>query len=217
MACFYSAPLAWNPTGVDITQLKGKFTGYSGGDLVYHVDRAPHEVRSDYVNLLGLRCPEKNLVYTNFIDVRELLLHLEEDSLAVLREPHFITQVDSLSRTLNADWIESKRHPILNERDSLRYIDTLTNVVPDAPVAAKDALIAFKSAIARSSRFRHKIVNGDLLSFPNRYGLHNREMIEEPDLDESRTRWLLKIYTFENSSAANSAYSDWGNRAYVAV
>lgn len=202
---------------IEITKFKESFTGYSGGDLVYHVDRAPHEVRSDYVNLLGLRCPENNIIYTNFIDVRELLRHLSDAEQDVLRASHFVTQVDALSRSLNADWLESNRHPIINSGDSLRYIDTLTNVHAFAPGEAKDALIAFKSAVARSKRIRHKILVGDLMTFPNRYGLHNRELIEEVDTAETRSRWLLKIYTFENVAAANDAYEGWGDRAYVAV
>ena len=37
-------------------------TGYSDSELFFHNDRTAHPVRADYTSLLGLRCPDDDLI-----------------------------------------------------------------------------------------------------------------------------------------------------------
>lgn len=192
-----------------IDRYSGKQTGYSDGELVFHNDRTAHPVRADFITLLGLRCPPEELTYTGFVDGRDLLAGVGPDMEAVLRQPHFVTPFDVVSRDNNAALTASEPHAVFENHHSIRYLDTHTTVAPDAPDAAKDALLALKNALARAERRRHRILQGDLFTFANQDGLHNRELIEVVDPARSRSRWLLKTYAFRNAANAERHAERW--------
>lgn len=202
---------------VAINRYSGKLTGFSDSELVYHNDRTAHAVRADFISLLGLRCPEDDLIVTGFIDGKHLLEHLSDSDQRILREPYFITQFDVFSRETNQRQIQSEPHPILENDHSFRFLDTMTGVTPDGPIEARDALIAMKNALSRTTRVRHRILTGDLLVFANQDGLHNREKIEVNDPEQARTRWLLKTYAFRDRQAANQHSDHWLNGTYGRV
>ena len=106
---------------VAISRYSGKLTGFSDSELVYHNDRTAHEVRADFVSLLGMRCPDTELIFTGFIDGRDLLCHLSTDMQAILRQPYFITQFDVYSRDTNKRQVTSDQHPILENDHTFRY------------------------------------------------------------------------------------------------
>lgn len=196
---------------IAINRYSGMQTGFSDSELVYHNDRTAHAVRADYVSLLGLRCPSDDLVYTGFIDGRDILSHLDDTHQAVLRRPYFVTPFDVYSRDTNRRQIVSEMHPILENQYSFRYLDATTEVAKSSPEVAKDALIAVKNAVTRAPRKRHRIVNGDLLTFANQDGLHNRDKIEINDPQGTRARWLLKTYAFRNQAFADRHADKWIN------
>lgn len=178
-------------------------------DLFFHNDRTAHSIRADYLMLLGMRSCEDNAVYTGYIDGRELLNHLEERHQEVLRAPHFITPFDAYSLDSNSSQILSEDHPILENHHSFRYYDTRTVVADGGPVEAKDALLALKDAIIKSTKFRMKLDKGDLFCFPNLNGLHNRDLVEINDHEKSKNRWLLKTYNFNDSTAMHRFSSEY--------
>ncbi|MCM3920534.1 TauD/TfdA family dioxygenase [Frankia sp. AiPs1] len=194
---------------VAIDRFSGTLTGYSDSELYYHNDRTAHEVRADYIALLGLRCPGKDLIYTGFIDGRDLLEECAASTLSVLREPYFITPFDVYSRDKNNSLTVSKRHPILENDHSFRYLDTSTTVAPGSPERAKDALLDMKNALTRVTRTRHRILEGDLLLLANQDGLHSREKVEVVDPTQVRSRWLLKTYAFRDEAARASHREKW--------
>jgi hypothetical protein len=194
---------------VAIERYSGMQTGFSDSELVYHNDRTAHAVRADFVTLLGLRCPNEDLIYTGFIDGRHLLEHLSPPEQEILRKPYFFTPFDVYSRATNSRQIVSDTHPILENHHSFRYLDTFTTVLPDSPPAAKDALLALKNAMVKAERVRHRLLTGDMLLFANQDGLHNREKVDVTDPESARTRWLLKTYTFRDQAAAERHAHRW--------
>jgi L-asparagine oxygenase len=203
---------------VAINRYSGKQTGFSDGELVYHNDRTAHRVRADFITLLGMRCPSEELVYTGFVEGRALLVHLSPEQQQSLRNTWFITPFDVFSRDNNRNLTESEAHPILENDHSFRYLDSHTTVAPDSPVEAKDALLALKNALARAEKKRHRILVGDLFSFANQDGLHNREKIDVQDAQRAKSRWLLKTYAFRDESRARQHDGKWahGVRGLVA-
>lgn len=188
---------------------RGQQTGFTDGDLVYHNDRTAHRVRADFISLLGMRCPDDDLVYTNFVGGPGLLELLTPAEQKILREPLFTTPFDVLSKDNNRQLMTSGAHPILENAHSFRYLDTHTLPAPDAPAAAKDAVIALKNALARAAKQRHRILVGDLLTFANQDGLHNRENIDVTDPGRARDRWLLKTYAFRDDASACRHSERW--------
>ncbi|MFD3536485.1 TauD/TfdA family dioxygenase [Streptomyces sp. NPDC058664] len=194
---------------IAINKYLGQQTGYNGGEVVFHNDRTAHPVRADYITLLGMRCPTEDLVYTGFVPGRRLIAELSPDIQQVLREPHFVTPFDVVSRDANNELESAPAHAILSGVSSLRYLDTHTTTAPDAPVEAKDALLALKNALTRVPKERHRMQEGDVLTFANQHGLHNREQIEISDARRALGRWLLKTYAFADQAAADAHGDAW--------
>jgi hypothetical protein len=188
---------------------RGQQSGFSDGELVYHNDRTAHPVRADFTALLGMRCSERDLVYTNFVEGRDLLEALTEAEQKALRQAHFVTPFDPVTRDFNTSLTTSGHHAILEQEHSFRYRDTITTVAPDSPEEAKDALIAVKNALARTPKKRHRILTGDLFTFANQGGLHSREKIESHEGEDAPARWLLKTYAFTNAETADRHNGTW--------
>src|SRR5436305_14143482 len=93
--------------------------------------------------------PPEDLVYTGFVPGRRLIAELSPEIQQVLREPHFITPFDVVSKDANAQLDVTPKHAILGGEYSLRYLDTHTTVADDAPVVAKDALLPLQTALTR--------------------------------------------------------------------
>jgi hypothetical protein len=194
---------------IAINKYLGQQTGYNGGEVVFHNDRTAHPVRADYITLLGMRCPTEDLVFTGFVSGRRLIAELSPEIQQVLRKPYFITPFDVVSRDANAELGSTPTHAILSGVSALRYLDTHTSTAPDAPVEAKDALLALKNALTRVPKERHRMQEGDVLTFANQHGLHNREQIEISDAQRALGRWLLKTYAFADQAAADAHSDAW--------
>lgn len=188
---------------IAISRYSGTQSALSDRDLVFHNDRSAHWARPDLVALLTLRSPEQEITYTAYIDGSELLRLVPPKHHETLRQPFFITEFNHADITY-----EAKAHPIL-VGSSIRYVDAITNVLPSSPVAARDALIAFKNALALGEKQRHRLLTGDLLLVENQEGLHCREKMEAQGPEHARTRWLLKTYLFRNESAADAFSDKW--------
>jgi hypothetical protein len=156
-----------------------------------------------------MRCSDRDLVYTNFVEGRDLRAALTEVEQAVLRQPYFATPFDPVSKDFNTALTTSGHHAILENKHSFRYRDTITTVADDSPVEAKDALIALKNALARAPKKRHRILTGDLFTFANQAGLHSREKIESGELEGAPARWLLKTYAFTDAETADRHNGTW--------
>ncbi len=202
---------------VAIRKYSGQLTGFSDSELVYHNDRTAHAVRADFVTLLGLRCPEEELIFTGYIDGKSLIEHLSDASQEALRQAWYRTDFDVYSRETNSRQISSPDHAILKNHHSIRYLDTLTHVAPGAPEQAKDALIEFMQAMTKAEKQRHRIIQGDLLVFANQDGLHNREKIDIQNKDNAARRWLLKTYAFRDQITAEQYQSYWADGVFGRV
>ena len=90
------------------------------------------ELDEDYITLLGMRCPDDDLIYTGYIDGADIVNNLEPKHIAYLREPHFYTVFDVFSRDMNKQLSTSEKHPILSNLHSIRFLDTMTCVAEEA-------------------------------------------------------------------------------------
>ncbi|MBD8513640.1 TauD/TfdA family dioxygenase [Photobacterium sp. WH77] len=208
--CFFTDVVARN-------KYKGKLTGYSDSELVYHNDRTAHKVRADYVTLLGLRCPDGEVTYTGFVHYKDIFSLLSENIIKILKKDYFVTDFDIFSKETNQKNISSEKHPIILDDNSIRYMDTMTSVAEDSPEEAKDALIAFIHALTRADKVKHRIVEGDLLTFSNQYGLHSREKFEVNENESVSSRWLQKTYAFKDKTVADKFSDYWVNDTYGLV
>lgn len=202
---------------VAINRMRGKRTGFTDGDLIYHNDRTCHKVRADFITLLGLRCPPSDLVYTTYVDGKDILSYLSPAHIQALSEPWYFTEVDDLTREKNSAWDRSDAHAVILKDRTIRFQDTLTKPISSAPAIATEALLEFKDAITKSPKTRHRLENGDLLVFANQHGLHNRERIEVNDPQDTAKRWLLKTYTFKDAATADVHAPSWANGVYGCV
>lgn len=199
---------------VSINRFRGKRTGFTDGDLVFHNDRTCHMVRADFIILLGLRCPPDDLVYTTYIDGKDLISCLSPEHVQVLSEKLYVTEVDDLTRETNHTWYTSDAHAVILEDGTIRFQDTLTKPIGSAPAEATEALLEFRYAITKSPKTRHRLEYGDLLVFANQHGLHNRECIEVNNPEDTAKRWLLKTYTFKDKATADAHSAYWANGVY---
>ncbi len=202
---------------VSINRFRGKRTGFTDGDLIYHNDRTCHKVRADFITLLGLRCPLNDLVYTTYIDGKDIISHLSPKHVDALRECWYVTEVDDLTRESNRTWEKSEAHAVILKDRTIRFQDTLTKPVATAPSLATEALLEFKDAITKSPKRRHRLEYGDLLVFANQHGLHNRERIEVNNPLDTAKRWLLKTYTFKDAATADAHAAYWADGVYGCV
>ncbi|MEW2300358.1 TauD/TfdA family dioxygenase [Streptomyces sp. NPDC006655] len=194
---------------IAINKYSGMQTGFSDSELPFHNDRTAHWARADHIALLGMRCPQDEVIYTTFVSGRALLRYLSDEDQEILRQPYFTTSFDVFSRATNSTQRSSGAHPILEGDHSIRYLETTTTVLPDAPGEAKDALLAMKNALVVAEKQRHRLCDGDLLLFANQDGLHSRDRIEILDADRAATRWLLKTYAFRDQARADSFTGRW--------
>lgn len=196
---------------IAITRYSGMQSAYGDRDLVYHNDRSAHWARPDLVALLAMRSPEEEVTYTTYVDGRELLLQLTPEHQDILRQSYFITDHSHGSSP------PVEAHPILVGR-SIRYIDTITMVAANAPVEARDALIALKNALVLGRKQRHRLLTGDLMIVENQEGLHCRDKMEIEHQERTRTRWLLKTYLFRDHQAVDAFSGVWhkGIRGLIA-
>ncbi|EDM67222.1 hypothetical protein PE36_22580 [Moritella sp. PE36] len=196
---------------VSFNKLKGKKTGFTDGDLIYHSDRSYHPVRADYVSLLGLHVSDNELIYTNYMDVKELKKHLSKSVIETLGKEIFETEVDDLSKENNSSWKKSAVHSILLSNNLIRYQDTFTRPLDPNNFNATKALLELKHAMSKAAKVRHMVKKGEMLIFGNQTGIHNREWIDVKNAEEGRKRWLLKTYSFNNTDKA-SKYKPWATK-----
>lgn len=184
-----------------INRMQGKNSGFTDGDLIYHNDRTSHPIKADYITLLGMICPENERTYTNYIDGKDIISRLPDEDITILSKKIFYTEVDDLTKEANGSWLESKPHEIISG-DKIFFQETLTKPIDTMNLEAYKSILNLKDAITASFKNRVRLCQGDLLVFPNQYGLHNREKIEINADGSASKRWLLKTYSFENSKVS---------------
>jgi hypothetical protein len=189
----------------------GTQTQKSDTDLFWHNDRTAHAVRADYLALLGMRCPADDLVYTGYVDGRQLLEHISEESQALLRRRDFVTPFDEYSRASNENQIVSEPHAVLENEHSFRYYDTRTRPANRDSAAHYEALMQLRDGLVKAKQQRHRIKVGDMLLIANQDGLHNRSLVDVSDPDTTRLRWLLKTYAFKDDATADIHAAQWAD------
>ena len=192
---FFADVFSWN-------QFNGHDSQFGDTELALHNDRTAHDVRADFTTLLGINCPEKELIFTSFIDGRDILKHLTSEEEEILRQPFFYTEFDVHSKQTTKNLVQSKQHPLIEESHCICYRDGWTSVGKTNDPIVKDAFIAFIRALSRAEKQYHRLLKGDLFVFANQQGLHARTHMEINNPLEAKKRWLLKTYSFESMQTA---------------
>jgi hypothetical protein len=170
-------------------------------EVVFHNDETDHKIIPDYTTLLGMRSCKDNLAFTCIIDCREILKHLSPEVQSNLRKTYYNIPGKAGAQPFHSDMLLDKL-AILEDEYSFRYCSTRTQCMEDAPVEAKDALIALHDAIIKSPKERFLITEGDLLCFSNRHNFHNRDIVKVDNIQEASHRWLLKTFNFRDLQKA---------------
>lgn len=186
------------------------------GELYFHNDRTAHHVRSDYLNLLGLRSDTKNKVLTGYVDGKDILRLLDKESQTVLREPIFVTPFDNLSKSSHKDQIESQTHSILENDFTFRFYLNRTYVNSEFDRGEK-ALKRLEYAIKNAEKSYVYLQPGDFISFPNLNGLHSKELKEINNYKSLKERWILKTYSFKSSASKNKYLNYYTNDSFARV
>jgi L-asparagine oxygenase len=169
--------------------------------LGLHTENAFHPIRPDHIVLYGVRSPHPPPA-TRLALVDDVLRHLSDDELDVLRQPRFAVRVVDSHRAEGERDVEvplavlsgSWRRPVVRWHGSVRGTDE---------VAARVA----RSFTEAAARVVHdvRLGAGDLLAFSNERCLHGRDRFEAR-LD-GRDRWLLRSYAVRDVARAAGVVS----------
>lgn len=161
--------------------------------------RAPeqpyHVAAPDFVLLLALRCPADRLASTSVIEARDICNRIDEQQLALLRQPLYQLQAP-YSFTQDGDGTRPWSPPVAllygpTDAPSFAF-DTACGVralSPDAEVA----LDALRSACSDPTiQMSVQLSAGDLLVVNNRHCAHARSQF--PARFDGSDRWLQRVY-----------------------
>jgi len=162
--------------------------------LGHHQDFPIHFARPRWVNMITMRNPAENRVYTTFAQNKDILERLSRIEKAVLEQKIFHTPYDDVTK--NGDKTNT-----LDDKDGVFRaikVDQMLNYYEGRTVtddhAGKQAIEALNQAIADTTT-RVQLVEGDFICFDNERSLHGRDVAEVCDPKAHKTRWLIKSHT----------------------
>lgn len=154
--------------------------------LELHTELAFHRYKPDYVFLMCLR--EDPSALTTYAVLSEILTHLSEETISVLRQQWFTTTID-LSFVLNGAIDKTIPITVLSTADNITtFIYDAALIKPINELAAA-ALESLQGAITKCMR-SVALKTGDLLILNNRTVVHGRNSFK-PKYDGT-DRWLLR-------------------------
>jgi L-asparagine oxygenase len=156
-------------------------------DLGMHTETAFHPYKPDYVVLLCLRGDP--MAETTHAAIDDIVSELDDDTLAVLRQPRFVTTVDESFRTHGESDTEFVVTPITGDGDAMRLVYDEVLMRGTDPKAER-ALAALTAAIKVSTRST-VLRTGDLLIIDNHRAVHGRSRFT-PRFDGT-DRWLRRV------------------------
>jgi L-asparagine oxygenase len=170
-------------------------------ELGLHTENAFHPIRPDFITLYGVRV-RSPAPATRLALIDDVLAHLSDDELDVLRQTRFTVRVVDSHRVEGERDLEvplavlggSWRRPVVRWHGSVRGTDD---------VAARVAR-SFREAAGRVVR-EVRLQAGDLLAFSNERCLHGRDRFEAR-LD-GQDRWLLRAYAVRDVNRAAGVVS----------
>ena len=154
----------------------------------FHKDLANHFVRPDHVNILALRNPRQNDVYTTFVRNKDILNNLPSEIVNVLRQPIFHTPFDDLTKYGDVDNKLGKpeQHPVIDGNE-LRYFEGRTTAEDPTAMAAITVLDTFLN----TRKTRTFLEVGDFISTNNNTSIHGKDSFIR-DKEAANGRWLMK-------------------------
>jgi len=152
------------------------------GPLSFHKDLANHFVRPDYLYMLGLRSGGANNVYTNFASNKDVIARLDAASLAVARQARFRTP------------LEPPDHPLVSDDWDLRISENRTVGLD----RVAERVLGDVVRIIHERKREHDVQPGDFVIVCNNRCVHNKQLGEVVDLDQLKTRWLMKTMNVDS-------------------
>jgi L-asparagine oxygenase len=169
--------------------------------LDLHTENAFHPVRPDHIVLYAVRAPDDPPA-TRLALVDDVLRHLSDDEIEVLRQPRFAVRVVDSHRLEGERDVEvpmavlsgSWRRPVVRWHGSVRGTD-------EGAARVADAFADAAGGVVQDVR----LAAGDLLAFSNERCLHGRDRFAAR-LD-GRDRWLLRGYAVRDVARAAAGAS----------
>jgi L-asparagine oxygenase len=160
--------------------------------LQYHTEASFHPWRMRYLLLLCLRGDES--AKTTLVSARDLICHLDDETMQVLAEPWFVTGIDE-SYAGARSTAHSEPHAVLygtKQHARIRYDAELTK---GTTPAAEEALKRLAEAV-RSCEGGVVLESGDLLIVDNTVAIHGRSPFT-PRFDGT-DRWLQRSFVMSD-------------------
>ena len=167
----------------------------SNNNVTWHNDRTAHDVRANYLYLLGINIPKDDNTVTNYIHHTDIMAKLTKQEIDLLKKRFFYTEFDDISKTYNKNHTESELHPIF-DNGTIRFYESNTKVLKSASDNVFKALDRMKKKLYEVEQVTIRIESKALLCIPNKMGLHSRKVITK-GIDSQR--WLIKTYNFASS------------------
>lgn len=185
----------------DIYPMEQLSTSLSQKSLVslgHHQDFPIHFARPKWVNMMAIRNPIQNDVYTTFVRNCDILAGLDSQTIKILSDSDFYTPYDDITKhgdsrnVLNND---GDYKPIKVGNMLMYYEGRTRSRTPEGNAA----ITALNAAIAKHTT-RIKLEDGEFISIDNETTLHGRDVGEIRDLSAHKTRWLIKSHSVPSLS-----------------
>ncbi|MFI6846763.1 TauD/TfdA family dioxygenase [Kitasatospora sp. NBC_00085] len=177
---------------VPVRSLAGSQSNAGSVPLELHNENAFHPYRPDLVGLLCLRADRDGRAGTLVSSIREALPLLDDEDLAVLNSPRFVTEAPPSFGSGDA----TAPHPVLggNVRDpDIRVDFNATTALDDEAAGAMERLGTVLTKVSSSLT----LAPGELVFIDNRLVVHGRSDFT-PRYD-GRDRWLHRVYVHLDS------------------
>lgn len=156
--------------------------------LALHTETAFHPYKPDYILLLCLRGDEN--AATTYATIDDILLHVPQKYIDILKQEWFVTGVDISFRTNGEPDIEIPVSIIRDsEEDGLSFIYDETVIKPINKDAA-EALSVLRKAISFATK-EIVLKTGDLLFINNHKAVHGRKSFKAKY--DGTDRWLQRL------------------------
>jgi len=155
----------------------------------FHKDLANHYVRPDFVNILSLRNPSCNEIYTSFVRNIDLIAVFTEEEKELLRQKIFFTPFDDLSYYGNKNGIlgSANEHAILKGLDIVFFEWRTKALTPEGEPLVRKLEVALHEL-----KDRRLLNPGELVGINNNLSLHGKDVGNIGDPILQKQRWLMK-------------------------
>ena len=158
----------------------------------FHKELPIRDTSPDFLRIMGLRNDPTNEILTTFVKNIDIINHLDDETLDILRTKEFHTPFTVLS--VNADRQKAlgnapNRHAILENVEISYHEGRTEGTTP----RAKAAILKLNAAL-KGLKKGIFLGRGDFVDFANKYCLHAKDVNQVADPEAVKQRWLIKTF-----------------------